>query len=137
MYQKVIDPRVSETDGAGHINNTVIPVWFESGRDPIFRLFNPDLSFHDWHCVLLKMNAEYMSQIYYGTPITVYTWIKRIGQTSFEVYEEIHQNKSICVKGSATYVNYHFDVQKSMPIPDEIRSQLEDHLYDTEKATSE
>ncbi|MFP3472462.1 hypothetical protein R0J90_20625, partial [Micrococcus sp. SIMBA_144] len=72
-----------------------------------------------------------------GTPITVYTWIKRIGRTSFEVYEEIHQNESICVKGSATYVNYHFDVQKSMPIPDEIRSQLEDHLYGNQKATSE
>ncbi|WLR61226.1 acyl-CoA thioesterase [Guptibacillus hwajinpoensis] len=137
MYQKVIDPRVSETDGAGHINNTVIPVWFESGRDPIFRLFNPDLAFHDWHCVLLKMNVTYISQLYYGTPITVYTWIKRIGRTSFEVYEEIHQKEKVCVTGLATYVNYHFDQQKSMPIPDEIRRQLEAHLYTNQKATSE
>ncbi|SDH44745.1 hypothetical protein SAMN05216352_101319 [Alteribacillus bidgolensis] len=30
MFQKTIDPRVSETDGAGHFNNTIIPVWFES-----------------------------------------------------------------------------------------------------------
>ncbi|WP_394171942.1 acyl-CoA thioesterase [Guptibacillus hwajinpoensis] len=137
MFEKVIEPRVSETDGAGHINNTVIPVWFESGRDDIFRMFNPDLAFHDWHCVLLKMNVEYLAQLYYGKVVTVKTWISRIGNKSFEVYEEIHQGDSVCVKGRATYVNYHFDVQKSEPIPEHIREQLEAHLYDNKETARE
>ena len=137
MFEKRMEPRVSETDGAGHINNTVIPVWFESGRDDIFRMFNPDLTFHDWHCVLLKMDVEYVSQLYYGKPVSVRTWINRIGTKSFEVYEEIHQENALCVKGRATYVNYYFDLKKSVPIPEDIRKQLEAHLYSKEKAVRE
>ncbi|MBE4908619.1 acyl-CoA thioesterase [Bacillus luteolus] len=128
MFKKVIDPRVSETDGAGHINNTTIPVWFESGRDQIFRVFTPSLSFQEWKCVIVKMNVEYVGQIYYGSPVTVMTWISRIGNSSFEVYEEIHQDQKLCAKGNATYVNFNFVTQKSEPIPDEIRNELKPHL---------
>ncbi len=128
MFIKVIEPRVSETDGAGHINNTTIPVWFESGRDEIFRIFTPSLSFQEWKCVIVKMNVEYVGQIYYGSPITVMTWISRIGKSSFEVYEEIHQDQKLCAKGNATYVNFNFVTQKSEPIPEEIRNELKPHL---------
>ena len=37
MFTTVITPRVSETDGMGHINNTVIPIWFEAGRKGILK----------------------------------------------------------------------------------------------------
>lgn len=128
MFKKVIEPRVSETDGAGHINNTTIPVWFESGRDEIFRIFTPSLSFMEWKCVIVKMNVEYVGQIYYGSPVTVLTWISRIGNSSFEVYEEIHQDQKLCAKGNATYVNFNFSTQKSEPIPEEIKNKLKSHL---------
>ena len=129
MFEKMIEPRVSETDGAGHINNTTIPVWFESGRDEIFRLFTPDLTFANWKCVIIKMNAEYLAQIYYGTPVIVKTWISRIGNSSFDTYEEIHQNGTICAKGGTTYVNFNFHTQKSETIPPDIREQLALHVY--------
>jgi acyl-CoA thioester hydrolase len=128
VFKKVIEPRVSETDGAGHINNTTIPIWFESGRDEIFRIFTPNLSFSEWKCVIVKMNVEYVGQIYYGSPVTVMTWVSRIGNSSFEVYEEIHQDQKLCAKGNATYVNFNFTAQKSEPIPEEIKTQLIQHL---------
>ncbi|WP_347548856.1 thioesterase family protein [Pseudalkalibacillus hwajinpoensis] len=137
MFKKVIEPRVSETDGAGHINNTVIPVWFESGRDDIFRMFTPDLAFQNWRCVLLKMDVEFTSQLFYGTSVNVQTWINRIGNKSFEVYEEISQSNTVCAKGRATYVNYDFVLQQSEVIPDEIREELEKHLYMSNKTASE
>ncbi|WP_026672573.1 acyl-CoA thioesterase [Alkalihalobacterium bogoriense] len=129
MFEKRIEPRVSETDGAGHINNTTIPVWFESGRDEIFKMFTPDLSFSNWKCVIIKIAVEYKQQIYYGRPVTVKTWIKRIGNSSFKVYEEIYQENKCCATGEATYVNFNFQSQKSETIPEGIRSQLEAHLY--------
>jgi acyl-CoA thioester hydrolase len=129
MFTKKIDPRVSETDGAGHINNTTIPIWFESGRDEIFKLFTPDLSFENWKCVIIKMEVDYIAQILYGTPVTVKTWIAQIGNSSFEIYEELHQKGSLCAKGKAVYVNFDFQTPKSERIPDSIRSELEKHLY--------
>ncbi|MFB5663885.1 acyl-CoA thioesterase [Alteribacillus sp. HJP-4] len=123
-------PRVSETDGAGHINNTVIPVWFEAGRDEIFQMFTPDLQFSDWKCVILSMNVQYKHQIYYGIPVTVRTWIQRIGTSSFDIYEVILQNDILCAEGISTYVNFNFIHQKTEPIPDAIKRQLIQHVKD-------
>ncbi|MHC1654043.1 hypothetical protein ACODUL_12265 [Stenotrophomonas maltophilia] len=32
-------PRFSEVDVLGHVTNTALPVWFEEGRQAIFRHF--------------------------------------------------------------------------------------------------
>jgi len=32
MFETPITPRVSETDGVGHVNNVFVPIWFEAGR---------------------------------------------------------------------------------------------------------
>lgn len=125
----MIEPRVSETDGVGHINNTTIPVWFEAGRNKLFKLFTPDDSFQNWKMIILKMNVEYVAQIYFGREVEVQTWIKRIGNSSLELYEEMYQDARLCAKGTALYVNYNLKAQKSEPIPTAIRYELEEHLY--------
>jgi acyl-CoA thioester hydrolase len=130
MYQTIIEPRVSETDGVGHINNTTIPIWFEAGRNQLFKLFTPDSSFKNWKMIILKINVEYVGQSYYGKDVEIKTWVKRIGKSSLELYEEIHQEDLLCTKGTAIYVNFNLQKQKSEPIPDEIRQELEKHLYE-------
>ncbi|MEH7335736.1 thioesterase family protein [Neobacillus drentensis] len=129
MYKTTIEPRVSETDGVGHINNTTIPVWFEAGRNHLFKLFTPDHSFKNWRMIIIKMNVEYLSQIYFGENVEVKTWVQKIGNSSLELYEEICQNKRVCAKGTALYVNFNVQKQKSEPIPENIRMELEKHLY--------
>lgn len=130
MYRTVIDPRVSETDGVGHINNTTIPIWLEAARNPIFKLFTPSHSFKQWKMIILNMNVDYLSQIYFGREVEVHTWVKRIGNSSLELYEEIYQDGELCVKGTVVYVNFNLEKQLSEPIPKEIREELKKHLYD-------
>jgi acyl-CoA thioester hydrolase len=129
MYKKTIEPRVSETDGIGHVNNTTIPIWFEAARNPIFKLFTPDLSFQKWKMIILNMNIDYSRQIYFGTNVEVYTWVKRIGNTSLELYEEIHQNGQVCAKGTSIYVNFNLETQKTEPIPQHLKHELSQHVY--------
>ena len=43
MLATSISPRFLETDALGHINNTVLPMWFEAAREPVFRMFSPEL----------------------------------------------------------------------------------------------
>ncbi|MGX6443259.1 acyl-CoA thioesterase [Neobacillus sp. K501] len=131
MYKTTIDPRVSETDGVGHINNTTIPIWFEAGRNPIFKLFTPDDMFENWKMIIINMAVEYVNQIYFGREVEVITWVKRIGNSSLELYEEIHQDGKVCAKGTVTYVNFNLHLQKSEPIPSSIRRELEIHLYES------
>ena len=134
MFRTIIQPRVSETDGAGHINNTTVPVWFEAGRQEIFKMFMPDLSFRNWKLVVVSINIDYLHQIYYGRDVEVRTWVRKIGNSSFVLYEELHQNGHLCAKGTVTYVNYNFETQKSEPIPPHLRKQLEEHLLEEKEA---
>ena len=120
-----IVPRVSETDGVGHINNVFVPIWFEAGRREIFRIFSPNLDFVDWKLALVKVTVEYVDQLYLAENVEVRTGIEKIGNSSFTIKEEIYQTNRLCAKGQAIYVNYNFKGKKSMPISNEIRHKLE------------
>ena len=120
-----IVPRVSETDGVGHINNVFVPIWFEAGRREIFRIFSPNLDFLDWKLALVKVTVEYVDQLYLAEDVDIKTGIEKIGTSSFTIKEEIHQTNRICATGQAIYVNYNFRDKKSEPISNEIRNRLE------------
>ena len=129
MFQTIIEPRVSETDGVGHINNTTIPIWLEGGRNQLFSLFNPELSFQNWKMIILKTTIEYKAQIYFGQNVEIKCWIKRIGKSSLELYEEIWQKEKLTVQANTIYVNYNVQENKSEVISDDIRRELEKHMY--------
>ena len=124
IFTKIV-PRVSETDGVGHINNVFVPIWFEAGRREIFRIFSPRLDFIDWKLALVKVTVEYVDQLYLAEDVDVKTGIEKIGTSSFTIKEEIHQTDRICAKGQAIYVNYNFRDKESEPISNEIRNRLE------------
>ena len=123
IFTKIV-PRVSETDGVGHINNVFVPIWFEAGRRDVFRIFSPKLDFINWKLSLVKVTVEYVDQLYLAEDVEVRTGVEKIGTSSFTIKEEIHQTNRICAKGQAIYVNYNFRDKKSEPISNEIRNRL-------------
>ena len=120
-----IVPRVSETDGVGHINNVFVPIWFEAGRREIFRIFSPNLDFENWKLALVKVTVEYADQMYLAENVEIRTGIEKIGNSSFTIKEEIYQTNRLCAKGEAIYVNYNFKEKKSEAISNEIRDKLQ------------
>jgi len=127
MFSTSIIPRVSETDGAGHINNTVAPVWLEAGRRELFRIFSPELRFDDWHLALVNTNLDYVAQIFWQRPVEVRTWVDHVGNSSFRLYEEIWQGETLCVKGTVTYVHFDYAAQRAAPVPEAARARLLEH----------
>ena len=134
MIETPIIPRVSETDGAGHINNTVIPIWFEGGRTEIFRVLTPDLDFKNWRVALVNMNADYLAQTYFQDPAVVRTWVDKVGTKSFTLYEELWQGARLCAKGTATYVYFNYDDQEATPVPENVRAALLVHSRNGDEA---
>ena len=134
MIETSIIPRVSETDGAGHINNTVIPIWFEGGRTEIFRVLTPDLDFKNWRVALVNMNIDYLAQTYFQDPAVVRTWVDKVGTKSFTLYEELWQGARLCAKGSATYVYFNYDDQEAKPVPENVRAALLVHSRNGDEA---
>ena len=134
MIETPIIPRVSETDGAGHINNTVIPIWFEGGRTEIFRVLTPDLDFKNWRVALVNMNVDYLAQTYFQDPAVVRTWVGKVGTKSFTLYEELWQGERLCAKGTATYVYFNYDDQEAKPVPENVRAALLVHSRNGDEA---
>ena len=120
-----IVPRVSETDGVGHINNVFVPIWFEAGRREIFRIFSPNLDFVNWKLALVKVTVEYVDQLYLADNVEIRTGIEKIGTSSFTIKEEIYQTDRLCARGEAIYVNYNFKEKKSEAISYEVREKLQ------------
>ncbi len=130
MFIQKLTPRFGDIDGLRHINNTVIPVWFETARNPIFRFFVPDLTVtHEkWNLIMAHTEFDFVDQLIYGTDVEVRTWIEKVGNSSFTTYHECWQNDTLGVKGRAVIVHFDFKTQKSVPIPEDIKAKLREHL---------
>lgn len=128
MLSMTLEPRFVETDALGHINNTVLPVWFEQARTPIFKIFTPNLAIDEWELILAKIDVSFLKQIYYGQEVEIKTFIKSIGNSSFIVLHEAWQEEQKVAEGNAVLVHFDHETQKTKPIPDSIRTELSHHL---------
>jgi len=130
MFIETVTPRFGDADGLRHINNVALVEWFEVGRNPIFRMFTPDLdlSYENWKLILVRTEFDYIGQMLYGEDVEIRSFITKIGNSSFIIGHEAWQEKELKAKGKAVLVYFDFINQKSMPIPNEIRAKLENHL---------
>jgi acyl-CoA thioester hydrolase len=131
MFCFQVTPRFGDIDGLGHVNNNVVPTWFETARNPFFRFFNRDLDLKLWNLILARFEIDFINQLYYGKDVEIRSWISRLGRSSFEIYQEAWQEDRIGAKGKAVLVHYNFDSQKSVPVPDPIKKELEIHFLQT------
>lgn len=133
MFKTIVTPRFGDADGLKHINNIAISSWFEEARNPIFGLFTPDfdLSYDKWKLILARTEFDYIGQLFYGTDVEIRTYIGRIGNSSFDICHEAWQNGSLKAKGKAVTVHYDFINQKSVPISNDIKEKLLEHLIKT------
>ena len=129
-----ITPRVSETDGCGHINNTTLPVWFEAGRREFFRAVSPGLSFDGWNLAVVSMRLDFRRQIYLADEVKIETWVSKIGNKSISVSEIALQNDNICTAGECSYVFFDYKTQKSEIVPEAIRQRLSFMVCESERA---
>jgi acyl-CoA thioester hydrolase len=134
MYTTTVTPRFGDSDGLKHINNIALAEWFELARNPIYRLFTPDLdlSYKKWKLIMVKTEFEFLKQMYYRSDVEIRSFIIKIGNSSFTTYHEAWQEGELRAKGQAVIVRYDFMERKTRPIPQEIREILEEHLVSVE-----
>lgn len=130
MLSIEFDVRFYETDALQHVSNTALVGWFETARLPIFRYFTPSLDLQNWPLILANYNVDFLEQIYLAYPVQVKTWISRIGNSSFEVYQELWQENKKKAKGTTTLVRFDYVTKKAVPISDDVRALLQQHSQD-------
>ena len=123
-FSLTIQPRFCETDALGHINNTVIPVWFEAGREPIFKIFNPQQDLSKWNLIVAGFTIAFNAPTYFASDVTVKTWVSRIGNSSFELTQSCWQNGKKTAEAQTAMVHYDYATEKSVSLSEEVRQQL-------------
>ena len=128
MFTEIIQPRFSDTDALGHINNTVFAVWFEGARQGVFRIFTPELDLQHWPLIIASIKLDYHAQTHYGAEVEIRTYISRIGGSSFDVYQEAWQNGVKTVSGTAVMVQFNYASNAAVAITAGQKQQLSAHL---------
>ena len=129
MLKNIVSPCFSNIDGFRHVNHMTVPAWFELGRERLYRIFTPDYDLENLRLILVHIEVDYLNQMYLGTEVEIRTYTRKIGNSSFQAYQEAWQNDILCAKGIVVLVHFDFKDNKSMRIPDDYRRQLEEHLY--------
>lgn len=130
MFHLEIEPRFNDTDALGHISNTTLPVWFEQARKPVFRIFQPGLEVENWPLIIARIEIDLLAQSYWHMPVQVQTGIGKIGNSSFHVIQEAWQNGKKIARGVAVLIHFDYAAEKAVPIPDDIRGQLAEHMVE-------
>ncbi|MDR2708476.1 MAG: acyl-CoA thioesterase [Elusimicrobiota bacterium] len=130
MFTINISPRFGDIDGLGHVNNTVLAAWFELARNPIFRIFMPELTLsHDkWPLIMAHTDYDFIDQLFFRYDVEIRSYISRIGSKSFTVYHEAWQQGRLCAKGSAVLVCYDFIKNQTVEIAQDKKNLLSKHL---------
>lgn len=132
MLSEEFKVRFCETDALAHVSNTVVVAWFETAREPIFKIFNPTLDLKNWPLILASYKVDFLKQLYYGEPVEVRTYISRLGNSSFDTFQEVWQRGEKCASGTTTMVNFDYKTNKANPINESQKAMLMEHFLETE-----
>ncbi|OFW75478.1 MAG: thioesterase [Alicyclobacillus sp. RIFOXYA1_FULL_53_8] len=129
MFEKHVVVRFGECDGLGHVNNGTYFTYLEEARMDLFRVFNPSLDLKLWNLIVASTRCDFLKQASYAQDLFVFTWIGRMGNSSFVVEQAIQDIQGEWVaRGQATLLAYDYAEGKPVPLWSDVRERLEVHL---------
>lgn len=124
LLTTTIEPRFSETDGLGHIGNTVLPVWLEYARTSTFKRLKIVDSLMDIPLLVAHMNIDFIAQIYVEPPVDIKTQITKFGNSSMNITQQVFQNGKIVAQGENVLVLFDQTTQRPKSISADLREKL-------------
>ncbi|MGJ9457831.1 acyl-CoA thioesterase [Oceanobacillus sp. CF4.6] len=132
MHEIEVYVRFSETDAAGHVNNTSYFIYFEEARIKYLEQISKDSKrdFLPSNVILVTTSCDYIAQAYAGKILKITTEVSHVGNKSFRVDHvlTLADTGTVIAKGTAVLACFNYEEQKTVPIPDEIRVLLERKL---------
>src|ERR1041385_5096500 len=130
-HKTPIQIRFKDVDALGHVNNANHLTYFESARIDYFEsLIAEKINWERDGMILARQTVDYKKPIYFHDKIFVYTWLIKIGNTSFELgYQLIREEKdgaeTELATGTSVIVCFSYKENKPVPVPDSWRRKME------------
>ena len=119
-----LDTRWADMDWIGHVNNATFLTYIESARIKLIE----DLGFLDVPIIMASIKIDYINQLKYPATMQIGQKISRIGNSSFDILTGIFEKtkETLITLSTTTLVCYDYKAQKSIKVPNQIISFLED-----------
>ena len=139
-FHHAIDIRFRDCDELGHVNNAVYFTYLEEARWAFFRHLRVRLRAHGWTkgvqapsqpgTILARAECDFRSEAKYGEVLDVRMRVGSIGRSSFTYEYELVDAATdrLVATAKSVQVSYDAAAKRSIPIPDALRSVLEETL---------
>jgi acyl-CoA thioester hydrolase len=134
-HTMTVNIRFCETDALGHVSNTSYFIYLEEARIRLFEELGYGSNVKEWRFILASTKCDFVNQAFFGQRLKIETNVSKIGNKSFQIVHRILDEKTgtLIALGEATIVYFNFKTQKSEPIPDDLRNQLEQYMIPESK----
>lgn len=123
--------RFNDIDILGHLNNTVYFSFYDTGKAYFFEhMFGGKVDWQRVECVIANVDCAYISPIYFGEEVAVYTRCLSISEKSFRLQQIILEKKTGQLKSACETVMVSYDPveRKTVPLSERYRRALEDTM---------
>ncbi|RBY95510.1 acyl-CoA thioesterase [Blastococcus sp. TF02-8] len=123
-HEHRVQLRWSDPDMLGHVNHARALALLEDAR----------LAMGDGRpggaLILARLEADYLRQLYYrvNEPLTVSSWVTRLGTKSFTLRQELAQDGEVAIRADIVLVIFDFDANTSRAMTDEERAHWSSYL---------
>ena len=127
VYQMTMPIRWGDMDAMGHVNNTIYFRYLESIRIEWLHRVGGTPARDGTGPIIVNAFCNFIRQLEFPGEILAKHYVANPGRTSFDTFitlERVDQPGVIYAEGGATTVWIDFPQQKSVPIPDWLRTHL-------------
>ena len=121
--------RFNDVDKFGHVNNTVYFQFYDTAKTDYIATVCKGVDWERLAIVVVKIEAEFVSQIKGDDHIAGRTRIVKIGNKSFHLEQDVIDTDTLEVKSRclSVMVLYDLERQQTIPLPDEWRKAISNY----------
>lgn len=123
--------RFNDIDILGHLNNTVYFSFYDTGKAYFFEhIMGGKIDWKRVESVIANVDCAYISPVYFGEEISVYSRCAGVYDKSFVIQQVIVEKRTGEIKSAAetVMVSYDPEARCSMPVPAQWREALESSM---------
>jgi acyl-CoA thioester hydrolase len=116
-----IQPRFSDTDALGHVNNQSFAAYAELGRlDFVNHLFDRSVG----TIILASLYLDFRRQVRFPEPLHIETWVAKLGSSSITLQQIIYASGERAADVKSVVVYFDYATAKPRELTAEIRTTL-------------
>lgn len=133
MSKTSIEIRFSDQDSQGHVHHEAIVGYVAHARVSFIDGLVKDSGVKDIDYVLVNLNVDFLGEEKHPGVVDVTSWVELIGNKSVTTRYELFKDGALFAKATSVNVFFNTESKETVPIPDELKSVLSDHMEPQEK----